>query len=157
SDLKVPPKALAILWLLATHPGGVVTKSALLDGVWPDTVVGEDALAFQIRVLRRTLADDARAPRYIETVHRVGYRFIAAVTTSVPATRIVADAPRSLPLLTPVPVLDGRAAERARLDGLLARARDGHRDVAFVTGEAGIGKTALLESFLAARADAGLR
>src|SRR5262245_15608936 len=156
SEGKVPPKALAILWLLANRRGGVVTKSVLLDGVWPDTAVGEDALAFQIRVLRRALADDARAPHYIETVHRVGYRFIAPVTAAPAAVGRAVARPRSSVHGPPLPALVGRADERARLDELLASVADGHRRVVFVTGEAGIGKTALLDSFLAARVEGRL-
>jgi DNA-binding winged helix-turn-helix (wHTH) protein len=45
--------------------------------------VGEDALTFQIQALRQALGDDARCPRYIETVHRVGYRFIAPTGVGV--------------------------------------------------------------------------
>ena len=78
-DVKLRPRALAVLWTLASDPGRVHTKSALLDAVWGETAVGEDALTFQIQALRQALADDARSPRYIETVHRVGYRFIAPV------------------------------------------------------------------------------
>ena len=83
-DVKLRPKALAVLWTLASDPGRVHTKSALLDAVWGETAVGEDALTFQIQALRQALADDARCPRYIETVHRIGYRFISPVGTGVP-------------------------------------------------------------------------
>src|SRR5882672_7048413 len=83
-QLKLKPKTLGVLWLLARQAGEVVTKTALLDALWPKTTVGEDALAFQIQALRRILEDDAREPRYIATLHRVGYRFIAPVTTAAP-------------------------------------------------------------------------
>ena len=82
-EVKLPPKALAVLWLLACQAGEVVTKTALLDAVWPKTVVGEDALAFQIQLLRHTLRDEAKQPRYIATLHRLGYYFVAPVTTAV--------------------------------------------------------------------------
>ena len=77
--VNLPPKALAVLWALATQAGQVVTKEALLETVWPETVVGEDALVFQIQTLRQALDDNARRPRHIKTVHRVGYRFIGKV------------------------------------------------------------------------------
>ena len=69
-EVKLPPRALAVLWTLASQPGQVITKAALLDAAWSDTVVGEAAPAFQIQVPRQALADDARKPCYIKTVHR---------------------------------------------------------------------------------------
>jgi DNA-binding winged helix-turn-helix (wHTH) protein len=51
--VRLPPKALALLWLLVSQGGQVLTKAALLDGVWGETAVGEDALAFQIQGLRQ--------------------------------------------------------------------------------------------------------
>jgi DNA-binding winged helix-turn-helix (wHTH) protein/predicted ATPase len=154
--VKLPPKALAVLWTLASRPGHVITKAALLDAIWGETVVGEDALAFQVQVLRQALGDDARRPRYIETVHRVGYRFLTPVTTAPPPPGLPPRAPPAgttpFPDAQPsAPTLVGRESELARLDELLARVLDGARRVAFVTGEAGIGKTALVETFLAGR------
>ena len=74
------PKALAVLWELARQVGQMVPKDLLLDTVWADTVVSEGVLTACIRDLRRALGDAARQPRYIETVHRRGYRFVAEVT-----------------------------------------------------------------------------
>ena len=84
--MKLRPKALALLWTLASNPGRVHTKAALLDAVWGETAVGEDALTFQIQALRQALVDDARCPRYIETGTPVSEDwFIAPVGTGVPA------------------------------------------------------------------------
>ena len=80
--VKLPPKALAVLQVLAMRPGQVVTKDELFQIVWPDTVVSEDALTSCLQELRRALRDDARHPRYIETVHRRGFRFIGKVASS---------------------------------------------------------------------------
>src|SRR5206468_3414950 len=63
------------------HAGQLVSKEALLNAVWPQTYVSDVVLMVCIRELRRALGDDAKQPRYIETVHRRGYRFIAAATT----------------------------------------------------------------------------
>src|SRR5215831_11551732 len=82
--VKLTPKALAVLRHLAERPGQVVTKEELFGAAWPDTVVSEAALTYCIRELRHALRDDARIPRYIETVHRRGYRFIAPLTTVSP-------------------------------------------------------------------------
>ena len=154
-DVRLAPKAIALLWTLASQPGRVLTKAALLDAIWSDVAVGDDALGFQIQALRQALDDDARRPRYIETLHRVGYRFIAPVALA-PAGALATGAPQ--PAVSgvvtarrrPVSTLVGRDRELAALGDRLARAAGGHRQLAFVTGEAGIGKSALIEAFLAA-------
>jgi TolB-like protein len=75
-DIKLTPKALSLLSFLAERPGEVVSKDALFAALWPETVVGDAALVTCIQELRSALKDDARQPRYIETLHRRGYRFI---------------------------------------------------------------------------------
>src|SRR3954454_9276911 len=75
-EVKLTPKALALLSYLTERPGEVVTKDELFLALWPDTTVGEAALVTCIQELRSALKDDARQPRYIETLHRRGYRFI---------------------------------------------------------------------------------
>ena len=57
-----------------------VNTRDLLDGLWPDVFVGDDALKTCVREIRDALGDDAQAPRYIETAHRRGYRFIAPLS-----------------------------------------------------------------------------
>jgi DNA-binding winged helix-turn-helix (wHTH) protein len=78
--IALPPRALAVLSQLVAQAGQLVTKEALLAAGWPDTAVTEWVLTTCMRELRRALGDDARQPRYIETVHRRGYRFMAKVT-----------------------------------------------------------------------------
>ena len=77
--VALKPKALAVLGYLASHPGRLVSKRELLDALWPDVFVGDGVLKVCVREIRRALGDDARAPRFIETAHRRGYRFIAPV------------------------------------------------------------------------------
>jgi class 3 adenylate cyclase/tetratricopeptide (TPR) repeat protein len=74
-------KAGAVLRYLVAHPGRLVRKADLLAAVWPDTHVSDWVLTTCIRELRQVLGDVATAPQYIATVHRQGYRFIAAVTS----------------------------------------------------------------------------
>ena len=62
---------------LVEHPDRLVTKEELLQAVWPNTYVSEGLLSTYIRDLRAVLGDDPAAPRFIETVVRRGYRFIA--------------------------------------------------------------------------------
>jgi DNA-binding winged helix-turn-helix (wHTH) protein len=79
--VKLTPKALVLLRTLVTRAGEVVTKDELLQIGWPQTVASDDALTACIQELRRALGDNARQPRYIETVHRRGFRFIAKVVS----------------------------------------------------------------------------
>src|SRR6185436_16947332 len=74
--IKLRPKAFAVLDYLISRPGQLVTKEELLAAVWPETFVGEAVLKVTVRQLRDALADDSKSPRYIETAHRRGYRFI---------------------------------------------------------------------------------
>lgn len=77
--LDLTPKLLDLLFYLLDRPGTLVTKEQLLDGVWPDANVTDNALAQAVSELREALGDSASAPTYIRTVARRGYRFIAPV------------------------------------------------------------------------------
>lgn len=77
--IPLTPKAHALLEYLAANAGRLVTKSELLDTLWPRAYVTDGVLKVCVREIRRALGDDARAPRYIATAHRRGYRFIAPV------------------------------------------------------------------------------
>src|SRR5262245_52280409 len=140
--VPVPPKALAVLWRLVTQAGQVVTKEALLDAVWAGTVVSEGALTTCLRTLRQALGEDAQQPRYIATVHRLGYRFVAPVTAGAPVTP---PGPPPAPPAAP-PLVVGRAAELAQLHSCFAQAQQGVRQTVFVTGEAGVGKTTVVDA-----------
>jgi DNA-binding winged helix-turn-helix (wHTH) protein len=85
-QVSLLPKAFAVLSYLAAHPGQLVAHEELLKAVWPDTAVSHDVLKACMRRIRRALNDHATAPRFIETVHRRGYRFIAPVTTASPVS-----------------------------------------------------------------------
>jgi TolB-like protein len=76
-EIRVTLKALAILYELARRTGEVVSKVELFEEVWPNTIVTDAALSSCIRELRKALGDDARKPRFIETVHRRGFRLLA--------------------------------------------------------------------------------
>jgi len=76
--IALAPKPFAVLCALARTPGRLVTKNALLDLVWGHRFVTESVLKTAISEVRAALGDDPRQPRYIETVSRRGYRFIAA-------------------------------------------------------------------------------
>ncbi|MGZ8269509.1 MAG: winged helix-turn-helix domain-containing protein [Burkholderiales bacterium] len=76
--VALAPKPFDVLCALARTPGVLMTKNALLDAVWGHRFVSESVLKSAISELRAALDDDPRCPRYIETVSRRGYRFIAA-------------------------------------------------------------------------------
>ena len=79
-EVKLTPKASAVLKALVMHAGQPVRKEELFASVWTGTVVSDDALTSCIQELRRALADDAKRPRFIETRHRCGYQFVARVS-----------------------------------------------------------------------------
>jgi DNA-binding winged helix-turn-helix (wHTH) protein/type II secretory pathway predicted ATPase ExeA len=148
--IPLRPKTFAVLRHLTERPGALVTKDELLGAVWAGTAVTEDTLSKSIGELRQALKDDATAPRFIETVHRRGFRFIAPVSNELrgPRTEPSAGPPVSFQHSLPSPAFIGRAAELRRLGEALDKAQRGERQVVFVTGEPGIGKTSLVQAFL---------
>ena len=79
--LPLAPKIIDTLVTLVENSGRIVEKQELMTRVWPDTFVEESNLTYSIRQLRKTLGDDARHPRYIETISKRGYRFLDASST----------------------------------------------------------------------------
>ena len=84
--VPLTPKAFALLHYLASRSGQLVPKQELFAALWPDVFVGDAVLKVTIRDIRRALGDSPQAPRYIETAHRRGYRFIADVSRARPAS-----------------------------------------------------------------------
>src|SRR5215471_2618189 len=152
--VRLPPKAFAVLRLLMEQAGQLVTKEALLEAIWPDAVVSEAALTVCIGELRKALRETAQAPRFIQTVHRRGYRFIGHLPPVGPAPGLLAPRPPT-PLASPAPLLVGRARELAHLHQCLGRVRQGTRQTVLLTGEPGIGKTTIVNAFVAELADGG--
>jgi DNA-binding winged helix-turn-helix (wHTH) protein/predicted ATPase len=150
-EVKVTGKALGVLHYFVAHPGHLVSKEELFQAVWPQTVVSDATLASCIQELRQALRDDARKPRYIETVHRRGYRFIAPLLPSQPVSSSkfqVSSSQSAIRIPQSAITLVGRETELVQLHGWLKKALQGERQIVFVTGEPGIGKTALVEAFL---------
>jgi DNA-binding winged helix-turn-helix (wHTH) protein/predicted ATPase len=147
--LPVHPKTFAVLCRLVTQAGQLVTKDALLEAVWPETAVREAVLHVAIRELRRVLGDPARAPRLIETIHGRGYRFIAPVRPLASVGWLEAPRPIPPPFFRRPPYFVGRDAELTQLTQWFTTACQGTRHVGIIAGEPGIGKTALVETFVA--------
>lgn len=80
--LRIEPKAMDVLMLLADRVGRVVSREELFMAVWPGVVVGDEALTQTINKLRKALGDNSRSPSYIETIAKRGYRLIAPVRPS---------------------------------------------------------------------------
>jgi DNA-binding winged helix-turn-helix (wHTH) protein/predicted ATPase len=150
--IRLRPKAFGVLDQLVSRAGELVSKEDLINAVWQDSFVGDAVLKVAIRQIREALSDDPRSPRFIETAHRRGYRFIAVIGPPIPTAPIrdesagVSSPARLRPGDLPEAIV-GREHALARMHAWLERARRGERQMVFVTGEAGIGKTTLLERF----------
>ncbi len=79
-------KSLAVLEFLASRPRMLVTKNELMDAVWADTAVTETVLKVCVREIRKALDDTDERPRFIETVHGEGYRFLVSAESGVPSS-----------------------------------------------------------------------
>jgi len=139
-EVVLRPKTLGVLWYLATHGGEIVEQGRLIAAVWPNRVVSPGVLGVSIRELRRVFDDDVREPRYIRTIHRHGYQFMPPVHAAMAIEAVLAGLDGSLVV--------GREAELHRLDAVYERACRGQRQLLFVTGEPGIGKSTLVRSWL---------
>lgn len=83
-EVRLTPKAAAVLTALVGRAGEPVTKDELFSTIWSGTAVSDDALTSCVQELRKAFGDDARQPRFIETRHRRGYRFIPALVRPQP-------------------------------------------------------------------------
>ena len=156
------PKTWLVLRCLVERPGQIFTKDELLDRVWPDTAVTEGTLNKSIGELRAALDDGTQSPGCIATVSRRGFRWVgdarivrdrdgaAAPATDQPRTHAepLPAAPEEQGEPAVGPEVVGREAELAFLHAALAKAHSGRPQVIFVTGEAGAGKTTLIDRFL---------
>jgi len=138
--ILLTPTEFAVLDHLVGHAGQLVTHRQLLDAVWPRTAIEPQAVKSKVFHLRRVLDDDPRQPRYIETVSRRGYRFVAKL-----AAVAVSDSPAPPPTPAEEVHLVGRTAALAELWQCVRNASTGKVEIVFITGEPGIGKTALVE------------
>jgi len=148
-EIKIRPKAFALLNYLLNRSGQLVTKDELLNAVWPETFVGDAVLKVTVRQLREALDDDPKSPRFIETSHRRGYRFIGEIAGSKKepeSDQSLQDNNFSGAFFVYTGVV-GRDQALARMHRWLRRMMRGDRQIGFVTGEAGIGKTALVDAF----------
>jgi DNA-binding winged helix-turn-helix (wHTH) protein/tetratricopeptide (TPR) repeat protein len=154
--VDLSPKAFDLLFALISKAGRIVDKDVLMHEVWPDTFVEENNLTVTIFALRKALGEGSSDRLYIQTVPRRGYRFTANVRQtgkSAPGGPAPAAAIQEYS-----DILVGRDLEVRRLEGFLRQAIEGAGRMIFISGEAGIGKTALADEFmrLASRRQQGL-
>jgi len=123
------PKTFSILRHLLDHAGRLVSKEDLFSAIWPGVNVENSALRVCMNELRQALDDDPHRPRFVETVHRRGYRFIAPVDFTTD------DDEEPTQLLQVPAILVGREQESARLLNCWERALTGTRQAVFVVGE----------------------
>lgn len=136
-EIAIEPKAFAVLLEFLTHPDQLLSRDQLLDAVWGHSFVTPATLNRIVAQLRRALADDSEAPHCIQTVHGLGYRFIAplqAVGARKPELRFAPPAHARLP--ERVVSLIGRERDIPEIGRLLAQNR-----LVTVIGPGGIGKT----------------
>ena len=151
--ISLKPKAFAILRYLVENPGRLITKEELLGVIWGQVCVSKVILRGYIRELRQALTDNSKEPRFIETVHGRGYRFMGPVSSRQKGlSSALQPVAESLQLPTanrqsPTAMV-GREAELAQLHAWLEKTLQGERQLVFVTGEPGIGKTTVVEAFL---------
>jgi predicted ATPase len=130
-------KSFTVLSYLVEHPHRPVTRDELMEEVWPKAKVVEAALRVSIQEIRKALGDDPAKPKFVETLGKNGYRFIAPISLKLGQQ---SDGKSPLPFV-------GRAIELEQLRTHLKLANSGQRQVVFVTGEPGIGKTTLVDAF----------
>ena len=153
--VALPPKPFAVLRYLVENPGRLITHDELLEKLWPETYVQPQILRTYMLDLRKLLGDDAGHPRFIQTLPKRGYCFVAEVVESVePPNKLPGRAAQvqgnSASERTPTPLapsIVGREDELALLTAQLPALARGERRIVFVAGEAGIGKTALVDAF----------
>lgn len=143
--VHVEPQVLAVLEYLIRHRDRVVTKIELLDEVWGDRFVSESALTSRIKSVRKVCGDSGREQRVLRTVHGRGYRFVAEV---VEADTAAPPQPVPVAMVEGGGGIVGRVAELSALEAAMGNTAHGQRQAVFLTGEAGIGKSALLAEFL---------
>ncbi len=164
--IATEPKVFVVLLYLLQNRERVISKGELLEQCWPGTFVSEWALTRCLTKLRRAVRSDRSAPAVIKTVHGRGYRFVAPVRLSSPepalpslsppaAERWQAAMPNTPSTAARQPAASrrsgwvvGREAALEQLQKGWEKALGGERQIVFVTGEAGIGKTALMAAFV---------
>jgi DNA-binding winged helix-turn-helix (wHTH) protein/tetratricopeptide (TPR) repeat protein len=138
--MSLAPKAFDVLRYLVEHADRLVTQDEILEALWPETYVNPEVIKKYVLGIRKVLGDRTDKPTFVATFPRRGYQFIAPVrdeTASSLAGVTVCE----------MSTMVGRDGPLAQLEGALSLALHGQRQIVFITGEAGIGKTTLIDAF----------
>jgi DNA-binding winged helix-turn-helix (wHTH) protein len=138
--VALTPKAFDVLRYLVEHSDRLVTQDEILEALWPGTYVNLEVVKKYVLGIRKALGDCSQQPQFVATFRKRGYQFIAPVSDESPASV-------SRHSENAVKNIVGRHDASVQLDDLLNKAAKGQRQVVFITGEAGIGKTTLLDLF----------
>jgi len=154
AQLALAPKPFAVLRYMVENPGRLITHDELLDSLWPKTYVQPQVLRTYMLELRKVLGDDAGNPLFIQTVPKRGFRFVAPVSDCPPSEPKTPHTLNQAPASTESDLHEsqaneivGRDEEFTHLKKLAEQTGSGQRQMVFVTGEVGIGKTALVDAF----------
>jgi DNA-binding winged helix-turn-helix (wHTH) protein/tetratricopeptide (TPR) repeat protein len=148
--VSLPPKAFDVLRYLVEHADRLVTQEEILEKLWPETYVNPEVVKKYVREIRKALGDQSKKPAFVATFPRRGYQFVA------PIHEEIASAPVGF-TRTPTNLIVGRENALSILATALSKALQGQRQIIFVTGEAGIGKTTLIDTFLEGSVSANVR
>lgn len=161
--VKLEPKVFHVFRFLIANRERVVSKSEILDHVWPGEAISESVLPRSIALIRRAVGDSRAQPKVIETVHGHGYRFVAAIEapapasgpapapavgTGVPPARVSVDGTAEPHAASDASDFVGRETVLERLAGALDTAISGRGRIVVLVGEPGIGKTRTVERAL---------
>src|SRR4030088_2018803 len=136
--VALAPKAFDVLAYLVEHAGRVVTQDEILEALWSETYINPEVLRKYILEIRRALGDRPDNPVFIVTLPKRGYQFVASITDESAARTLSAEGTKRIV---------GRNPALAELDRCLSKAQQGRRQIVFITGEPGIGKTTLVDEF----------
>ena len=159
--VRIEPKLMDVLLFLALRPQQVVSKDEIAGAVWPETFITESVITRAIAGLRRAFGDDARSPRYIETIAKRGYRLLLQPAAparavgkadlpvpSAGASEAAADPPGDAGELSGSPFVVGQWVRGERFYGREEEIREilhGPRNGIWVLGSRAVGKTSLLK------------
>jgi len=138
--VSLTPKAFDLLRYLVEHADRLVTQEEILEALWADTFVNQEVVKKYVLGIRKVLGDRHDKPMFIRTFPRRGYQLFAPVTDEYRM---------SIPhgVTSPRSIVD-RGAARSQLEDCFERVRRGERQVVFVTGSEGVGKTTFVDLFL---------
>ena len=139
--VSLTPKGFDLLRFLVEHRDRLVSQDEILEAIWPDRHVNPEVVKKHILEIRKALGDRSRGASFIETTTKRGYQFVAPVRDAPARAQPAADHQETRKTMV------GRAAAMGQLERCLETALSGSRQIVFVTGEAGLGKTTLVDAF----------